>query len=382
MELSRFFADLGIEPADQVAFCRAIEVCLSYWGPSQCWRVGDVSHPLFAGFTTSNRNNLFYKKCSARILLLGMTGQFGNGDQVAIRRSCCEYPHCLNPDHYFWGDRSQAMLETQKRSGSFVSEEIVKALRVGHQEGRKLAALSRKYRVPYHTARRICTGEIYETLDETEAPRMDADAWRNFESVCRDLINRYPEESRSFKLGIYVANELECPWHRNGEPTHKGNFGLMGECLDCMKEIKRGRCSINVTNFDFRWYWQIKRFWDQVDIRGEDECWEWLGTVKEHKAESVAYFPSPFHSTKSQTASRVAFWVSRGYTGKYRIFSQNTCKRFCCNPKHLTIRELSEHPQPTKIETINLSYGNIFDHYRESHAQSEASAADKLSPKG
>ena len=33
----------------------------------------------------------------------------------------------------------------------------------------------------------------------------------------------------------------------------------MGECLDCMKQIKSGRCIVDVREFDFRWYWQVKR---------------------------------------------------------------------------------------------------------------------------
>ena len=49
----------------------------------------------------------------------------------------------------------------------------------------------------------------------------------------------------------------------------------MGECLDCMKQIKSGRCIVDVREFDFRWYWQVKRFWEQVDVKDEDSCWPW-----------------------------------------------------------------------------------------------------------
>jgi hypothetical protein len=282
----------------------------------------------------------------------------------------------LNPDHYFWGSKSQAMLEQQKNRNPSMSKDVIRALRIEYQEGRRILDLSRRYKVPYHTARRICSGETYDSINETEKPKMDNKAWEKLEALCRKIITRYPEESRNFNVEVHVSNELECPWHRNGETTHKGNFGLMGECLDCMDEIKTGRCTVDVTKFDFRWYWTIKRFWDYVEIKGEDECWKWNGPTKKNDTESVAYFPSPFHSGKSQSASRVAFWVSRGYTGKYRVFSKTECIDFCCNPKHLTIRELKGSPQPDKIEVINLSYGNIFDQYRKSHAQSQPDPAD------
>jgi hypothetical protein len=133
-----------------------------------------------------------------------------------------------------------------------------------------------------------------------------------------------------------------------------------------MEEIKKGRCTVDVTNFDFRtFYWQAKTFWDQVDIQGPDDCWVWQGATRKHGTESTAYFPSPFHAAKTQSASRVAFWLSRGYTGKYRIFSRTTCKAFCCNPTHLTIKELKNCKHPNEIENIRLTHGNIFEHHKK-----------------
>ena len=85
---------------------------------------------------------------------------------------------------------------------------------------------------------------------------------------------------------------------------------------------------------------------------------------EKNNSESTAYFPSPFHSGKTQSAPRVAFWLSRGYTGKYRIFSKPSCESFCCNPKHLTIKELKDFEEPKKITSIKLSHDNIFEYYK------------------
>jgi hypothetical protein len=77
---------------------------------------------------------------------------------------------------------------------------------------------------------------------------------------------------------------------------------------------------------------------------------------------------------------RVAFWLSRGYTGKHRISTQSTCDRFCCNPKHLTAQGLEDVNTPFKIDTIQLNYGNIFEHFKKTNAQGGDGSSEQLSP--
>jgi len=178
----------------------------------------------------------------------------------------------------------------------------------------------------------------------------------NLESILKpsgnymDRILKVYEETR----GKY------CLWHRRSSEGHFENFGIDYECKDCMEAIKKGRCTIDVTNFDLDVYWNVRNFWLKVDIKGPDECWRWLGATRRNEKETVAYMPSPFHSAKTQSAHRVAFWLSRGYTGKYKVSHKEGCSILCCNPLHLTIKELGSEAQPTEIETINLNYGNIF----------------------
>ena len=105
--------------------------------------------------------------------------------------------------------------------------------------------------------------------------------------VLQQLASSHPDEVRRYELDYHMTNE-KLPWHRHGTDKHKGRFGHMGECLDCLEELKKGRCTVDVTQFDYRWYWTVKRFWDQVDVRGEDECWPWLGATKKGGTESVA----------------------------------------------------------------------------------------------
>jgi hypothetical protein len=72
-------------------------------------------------------------------------------------------------------------------------------------------------------------------------------------------------------------------------------------------------------------------------------------------------------------APRVAFWVSRGYTGKLRIYHQDGCDPLCCNPLHLRIRELESVPVPAEITSINFEYGNIFERAKENLLQNSGS---------
>ena len=352
-----------LTPYDQVVFAKAIQIALQLLGKDSCWCLKKNNHAIFQGFTTHKKNHLFYKGRDARPLLLAVANCLPkNTESIIVRKSICTSKYCLNPSHYYWGSRSDVAYENSQRCDKGINNKLISKLRKEKEDGISSLKLSKTYRLPYHTVRRICNNETYEEITNKDNSHQ---IWKDIDSTCQYLTTNYNTEAKEFNLNYHVTNELECPWHQKGHPEHKGNFGAMGECLDCMEEIKNGRCEIDVTNFDFRWYWQVKRFWEQVDIKEKDECWVWQGATRKNNTESTAYFPSPFHSAKTQSASRIAFWLSRGYTGKYRIFNKKTCKSFCCNPTHLTIKELKNEPAPDEIEIIRLNHGNIFEHYKK-----------------
>ena len=93
------------------------------------------------------------------------------------------------------------------------------------------------------------------------------------------------------------------------------------------------------------------------------------GATRKNGTESTAYFPSPFHSGKTQSAPRIAFWLIRGYTGKYRIFNKPTCTPFCCNPKHLMLKGVRDIPKCKSIKDIKLHHENILQYHRERNKQ-------------
>ena len=361
----------GLTPKDEIVFAKAFQVSLQLLGKDSCWCMKKCKDNIFSGFTTSKKGFLSYKGRDARPLLLAMAGKtFEPQKPIVVRKSCCKSIYCLNPSHYYWGTRADVAYETTKKNKTGLNSKLISKLRQDSDAGISSLKLSKTYRLPYHTVRRICNNETYENVIPNYKEKNELQIWNNIGNICASLTNAYPKEAETFNLTYFMTKNLECPWHNQGDKKHKGNFGIMGECLDCMNEIKKNRCTIDVRNFDFRWYWQIKRFWEQVEIGKEDECWEWKGATKKNKTESVAYFPSPFHSGKTQSASRVAFWLSRGYTGKYRIFTKKSCKQFCCNPLHLTIKELENESPPSKLQCIRLTHDNIFNHYKKRKSNS------------
>lgn len=372
MTLADAFLYADLTPPDQLVFAKAFQVCLKIKGPSKCWCMEKMQHAAFDGFRILGRTALLYKGRDARPLLLAFAGQFQSGEKsIAVRRAACESVYCLNPSHYYWGTRQNVSYETAVRNGTAVSQEKIEAMKADKAAGSTLLQISRKHKLPYHVTRRLCNGETYDQLDfSTEYTNLN-EFWNCVFSSCNQVTSYYKQDAKNYKLAYLVTEKLTCPWHRKGQPGHKGNFGLMGECLDCMEEIKKGRCTVDVRTFDIDWYWQVKRFWEQVEIRSENECWPWRGATRRQNKESLAYFPSPFHSGKIQSAPRVAFWLSRGYTGKYRVFNKNECEAFCCNPLHITIRELKGFPDPTGIATVKLNHDNVFQHFKETNPKSQ-----------
>ena len=57
--------------------------------------------------------------------------------------------------------------------------------------------------------------------------------------------------------------------------------------------------------------------------------------------------------------------LTRKQTTFYKIkLTKPTCESFCCNPKHITIKELKDYEEPKKITSIKLSHDNIFEYYK------------------
>lgn len=370
----QYFLENDLSTRDAVLFSMVFQAYLTSLGPDRCWCMKKNSLSSFTGFTISSPSKTRYKGRDARILSLAIAGVVPKEDagQVVVRRSCCKSPHCINPAHYYYGSKSDVAMENRgkkqikKGDPAVMTPELARLLRSERASGKSITSLAIKYRLQYHVARRVCSEDTYRGNGGVNFNEDSLQAlWLTASQNCINIYKDHPDATRELNISYNVTQRLTCPWHQKKSDKHKGNFGLMGECLDCMEELKEGRCSVDVTQFDMDWYWQVKRFWEQVDIKSPNECWPWLGPTRRNGRESVAYFPSPIHAATAQSASRVAFWLSRGYTGKYRVFSRKDCTPFCCNPLHLSLTEAVECKVPSEISNIKLNHSNVLQHYKQ-----------------
>ena len=79
---------------------------------------------------------------------------------------------------------------------------------------------------------------------------------------------------------------------------------------------------------------QSTTFWSKVDIRGEDECWPWLGQTDK---DGYGQFCTTVEgNAKTLIASRVSFQLTNNVVLDSSVHVRHSCdNRPCCNPKHL-----------------------------------------------
>jgi hypothetical protein len=71
-----------------------------------------------------------------------------------------------------------------------------------------------------------------------------------------------------------------------------------------------------------------KRFWSKVNRRGPDECWPWIGALRNG-------YGCIKHAKAVYSAHRVAFVLTNGEPAEGHVV-QHTCdNKYCCNPAHL-----------------------------------------------
>lgn len=74
------------------------------------------------------------------------------------------------------------------------------------------------------------------------------------------------------------------------------------------------------------------RFWSKVDIKGEDECWNWLACLD--KKNRYGKFQLNY---KSECANRCSLVLAHAVQPLNKTWALHTCKQNpkCCNPNHL-----------------------------------------------
>ena len=77
--------------------------------------------------------------------------------------------------------------------------------------------------------------------------------------VDSNLPNEILKSVRDVEIEKFIEEEGDalrsqlCLWHIENKKGHHGNFGSAYQCMDCMKEIEKGRCEVDIENLTLIW---------------------------------------------------------------------------------------------------------------------------------
>jgi hypothetical protein len=77
----------------------------------------------------------------------------------------------------------------------------------------------------------------------------------------------------------------------------------------------------------------VKRFWNSVDVRTEDECWNW----KKHTTKPLLGYGLFRIGSSKYTSNRVAYTIANGEIRDNLLVTHTCDNSICCNPKHLVL---------------------------------------------
>ena len=119
--------------------------------------------------------------------------------------------------------------------------------------------------------------------------------------------------------------------------------------------ITRGEDTMNGLILNER---ELARFWKQVDKRGPDECWNWLGYTKGAKREYGGFFLK----RKNRSAHRVSCVIHGIRLQEGRVVDHLCNNKRCVNPAHLK-------PDATTWENIRRGNSPIAVRHRAKRGQ-------------
>ena len=78
----------------------------------------------------------------------------------------------------------------------------------------------------------------------------------------------------------------------------------------------------------------LNRFWSKVQIKNNDECWEWMGTTDDSDVGIISYRQN--NRRKTIRAKIVIYKLFYPEDASNRLYLINICdNKNCCNPKHI-----------------------------------------------
>lgn len=94
----------------------------------------------------------------------------------------------------------------------------------------------------------------------------------------------------------------------------------------------------------------MKRFWNKVNIKGPDDCWEWIAGRN-----NTGYGSFTLNRT-STSSHRVAWLLTQTEIPEGMVVMHSCDNRLCCNPAHLSLgtQKQNMHDKLAKGRDYNL----------------------------
>ena len=90
------------------------------------------------------------------------------------------------------------------------------------------------------------------------------------------------------------------------------------------------------------------RFWSRVQMKGENECWEWNGCIGKN---DIGVFSAFSATNRSIKAHKAAYIISHNKEVPEGMYVLQSCRnRICCNPKHLYLSDKRRNNGDLTIE--------------------------------
>lgn len=84
-----------------------------------------------------------------------------------------------------------------------------------------------------------------------------------------------------------------------------------------------------------------KRFWSRVEVKREEDCWEWRGNL--HRGGLNTYYGRMRVGAKSEYAHRISYTIAKGSIPFHLVVRHMCNNSLCCNPNHLRLGTHSDN---------------------------------------